>query len=308
MTVTVYLSIYAGLVVFVTGCIWRLYDYARLPFHLRWELYPVPHEEPRLAEHGGSYFESRDWWLSSQTVHRRSEWLAMIREIVLLRGVWEFNRPLWLSSFLFHFGLYLSIAAVGLGGLAVVAGVAMTGGALGPVVAGMELTCRLCGLLGTIFVLLGAMLLLEGRLTDPSLKNYTKAGDIFNLLFFIAAFGLLGVGAFEPTTSLAGVLRGALHFDRNVEIAPVAGMGTVLVSALAAYIPFTHMSHFIAKYFTWHSVRWDDRRNARRSALERQVAVSLRHRPTWAARHIGADGNRSWAEVATANPVEEERK
>jgi hypothetical protein len=68
------------------------------------------------------------------------------------------------------------------------------------------------------------------------------------------------------------------------------------------------MSHFIGKYFAWHSVRWDDQRNDRGSAMESKIAVSLNYRPTWAAPHVGADGKKSWAEIAASNPAEEVRK
>lgn len=308
MTIAVYLCIYAGALLFLAGCLWRIRNYARLPFHLRWELYPVPHEEPKHAEHGGSYFETGEWWLRPQAVHHRSEWLAMLREIVFLKGVWEFNRPLWLPSFLFHFGLYLSIVTVGIAVVAAAPGIAAAGGLAGTLLAVLISVCRWTGLTGTVFVLLGVSFLLERRISDPTLKNYTKAGDIFNLVFFLAAFGFLGVGFLGRTASIEAVVRGALQFDRSVQIAPIAGIGIALASALAAYIPFTHMSHFIAKYFTWHSVRWDDQRNARNGPVEQRVAASLRYRPTWAAAHIGADGKRSWAQIATTNPAEEERK
>ena len=102
--------------------------------------------------------------------------------------------------------------------------------------------------------------------------------------------------------------RGVIHFDRAVRIGPAFGAGLILTSMLVAYIPFTHMAHFIAKYFTWHAVRWDDRRNERGSVMEGKVAASLGYKPTWSAPHMGADGQRTWAEIATTNPTEEARK
>ena len=42
----------------------------------------------------------------------------------------------------------------------------------------------------------------------------------------------------------------------------------MLSALLAAYIPFTHMSHFVGKYFTYHAVRWDDAANRRGGAIE----------------------------------------
>jgi hypothetical protein len=70
----------------------------------------------------------------------------------------------------------------------------------------------------------------------------------------------------------------------------------------------THMSHFIGKYFTYHAVRWDDRPNLKGSELARRVAEYLTYRPRWAARHVGADGTRTWADITSANPARGGRK
>ncbi|UCC59921.1 MAG: nitrate reductase, partial [Dehalococcoidia bacterium] len=39
---------------------YRSIKYALMPVHLRWELYPVPHEEG--SKYGGSYLEELEWW------------------------------------------------------------------------------------------------------------------------------------------------------------------------------------------------------------------------------------------------------
>ena len=311
MTVAVFVAIYAGLAIFLFGCLLRAVEYARTPLHLRWELYPVPHEEASHAEHGGSYFESGAWWLSPQTFHHRRDLTAMFREIVFLRGLWEFNRRLWLPSFLFHFGLYLSIATIGLGTLTALPAALLAGAEASRLSADVSLLCRGTGYTGVFFVLIGAVLLLVRRLTDPALRNYTKAGDIFNLLFFIGAFALLAAGSLHhaaDTASMGEIVRGAIRFSRGTHIGMIPGAGLIFASALAAYIPFTHMSHFVAKYFTWHSVRWDDRRNEKAGPMERKIAASLNYRPTWSAPHMGADGKRTWAEIAATNPAQETRK
>ncbi len=311
MIVAVYISIYIGLLIFLAGCLRRILEYVRTPLHLRWELYPIPHEDPDLVEHGGSYFESGEWWLSPQTVHHRREWTSMFREIVFLRGLWEFNRRLWLPSFFFHFGLYLTIATIGLATAVGLPGAPMSRGDIGRFTAGIALVCRWMGSTAIVFVLIGAVLLLVRRITDPTLKNYTKGADIFNLVFFIGAFAFLAAGAFgraANASSMREIASGLLRFDRAGHIGVMLGVGLILCAALVAYIPFTHMSHFIAKYFTWHSVRWDDRRNERGGAIEKKIAASLCYHPTWAASHIGADGKKSWAEIAASNPVPEVKK
>ncbi len=311
MTGAVYIAIYAGLLLFLIGCAGRIYQYARAPLHLRWELYPVPHEEPSRVRHGGSYFESGEWWLHPQAIHHRSEWTTMFREIFFLRGLWEYNRRLWLPSFLFHSGLYLAVFTAALAALQAAASVVMPGSALGALPIVMSGVLQWTGSVAIAFVVVGAFWLLVRRVSDATLKNYTRASDIFNLVFFIITFTFLAFGFLAhgmQTMSLADLVAGALHFNRGAQIGGIQGIALILTSALIAYIPFTHMSHFIAKYFTWHSVRWDDRRNTRSGTLESKIAASLHYRPTWAASHVGADGRKTWVEIAKENPAEEVRK
>ncbi len=307
LAIAVYLAIYSGLLVFLIGCFLRIREYSRVPFHLRWELYPVPHEAPQYAAHGGSYFESAESWRKPQEHHHVREWAAMLEEIVFLRSVWESNRRLWVSSFCLHSGLYLSIAAAA---LAAIAGVVPAHAALIPVSAGLATAAAWIGITGAVVIVDGAILLLISRVREPGLRNYTKGADIFNLLFFVATFGLLIAGTLVSghAAATAEIVRGALRLDLSLPIHPLLGAGVVCASALAAYIPFTHMSHFIAKYFTWHEVRWDDRRMERGGALERRMAENLQYRPTWAAKHVGADGQRSWVEIAAGDPPQEVRK
>jgi len=51
MTVTVYAATCLVLVIFSLR---RALQYAKMPIHLRWEVYPVPHEEPSRFAHGQS--------------------------------------------------------------------------------------------------------------------------------------------------------------------------------------------------------------------------------------------------------------
>jgi len=85
-------------------------------------------------------------------------------------------------------------------------------------------------------------------------------------------------------------------------------VGLVPGAALAAYIPFTHMSHFVAKYFAYHAVRWDDTARARSPELQRRMAEYLTFRPTWAAPHIGGDGVKTWADIVARNPAQGAKK
>ena len=102
------------------------------------------------------------------------------------------------------------------------------------------------------------------------------------------------------------IVRGLLLFNTAVAVPPVIGIGLILASVLLAYIPMTHMGHFIAKYFTFHAVRWDDAPN--RGRIQARIAEYLAYKPTWSAAHMGADGQRTWAEIAVLDPTREVRK
>ncbi len=311
MTTAVFVILYASALVFVAGTIMRAVQYARAPLHLRWELYPVPHEAPDRAAHGGSYFEESDWWTKDGHFYMKGELMAMGTEILFLKALHEFNRRLWYRSFPFHFGLYLLIGTVAL----LLAAAALTlfapavmAGAAGTAVRWL---CTVTGAVGLVLTVIGSIGLFIRRLTDPALKNSTTGGDLFNLVAFIAALGLVGIGYLVRPDGAPGAVAttvGLLTWNTTAAVPALFGTGLILSGLLAAYIPFTHMSHFVAKYFTYHAVRWDDAVNRRGGKLERALAEYLTYRPTWSAPHVTADGKRTWADVATTNPTQGAKK
>jgi nitrate reductase gamma subunit len=306
MTTLLYAIVCLSAVVGVAATVVRAVGYARAPLHLRWELYPVPHEAPDRAAHGGSYFEQSNWWTQPAHFNLRGELTAMVAEMLFLKALREFNLRLWWRSFPFHFGLYLLIATAALVLAAAVATIydpAVMTGAIGGMI---HLLYALTGSVGLVLTLVGAAGLLHRRLTDPDLKTYTTPGDIFNLVLFLVALGLLGVGfVFRPAGApgALGIVVGLLTWDTAIQVPGLLAAGLILSALLAAYIPFTHMSHFVGKYFTYHAVRWDDRVNRRGGGIERTLAEYLTYRPTWAAPHVTADGVRTWADIVTTNPA-----
>jgi len=309
MTVLVYTAIAIGSLVFVVASAARAVLYARSPMHLRWELYPVPHEHPDRVSHGGSYFELSEWWSRPRERRLRGELAVMIPEILFLKALREHNPGLWRRSFPFHFGLYLLTGAGG--GLLVVAAVSRLAspewlnGAAGQLarwaLSGM-------GWAGLVLAVSGALALLHRRAGDPALRAFTTPGDAFNLLFFVVALGTLGAGyvARPPGSADAlGIAIGILSWDAAVRLPWALAAGLVATAALTAYIPLTHMSHFIGKYFTYHAIRWDDAPSGDSRKMAVALAASLAQRPTWSARHMKADGRATWADIVTTNPTDE---
>jgi nitrate reductase gamma subunit len=311
MNALLYVVLYASLLVFLIACAARALQYSRAPIHLRWDLYPVPHEAPSRAAHGGSYFEESEWWSQPSHFNLLGELKVLVPEVLFLKGCWEFNRKLWFRTFPFHFGLYLlifSAVVLALCGILSIMASNLMAGAFGTF---LRVLYAIAGGAGLLFAVWGALRLMMHRLTDPRLKIYTVGGDIFNLLFFIVAFGIFSIGYLtrpDSAPDMVAVSKALFTFDASLEIPPLLALGLLLIGILVAYIPMTHMSHFIAKYFTYHSVRWDDAVNRKGGSMEARLAECLAFRPTWSATHVKADGTKTWADIVAINPTQGEKK
>ena len=305
---------YVSIAVFVAAIAVRALKIARLPIHLRWELYPVAHEKGRTS-YGGSYLEEPDWWTKPRESSLLGELKVMIPEIILLAGVWEHNRKHWLRSFPFHFGLYLLAGLIVLllvGGIAAAAGMTVSadGGAVGKAL--YHLT-YLVGYAGLGLALIGAVALLATRTFDLDYREYTKKADYFNLVFFVvtlavalAAHALADPDFVDLRYFFAQLVTFGL-LDVASSVSGLTAVEIVLGCLLLAYIPLTHMSHFFTKWFMYHDIRWNDEPNLVGGKIERQVAAALEYPVSWSAPHIRGDGKKNWVDVATSG-VEEDNE
>jgi nitrate reductase gamma subunit len=291
-----------AMTVFITAVVARWIKLARMPPHLRWELYPVAHE--RNAGHGGSFFEHLDWWKHQTRPNRLGEVKVMVPEILFLAGVREHNRPLWLRSFPFHFGLY---ALAGFLGLLAVGAVAEANGVrvahdAGGLASALALATIVVGVAGFVLLGGGALGLLLRRLGDPALRQHSAPADFANLALF-AFLALLGLAAFafaDPDFgSLRGFVRGLATLTPAEHVPLLVAAEIVAGSVILAYIPLTHMSHFFTKWFLYHDIRWNDEVNHVGSKLETAISKQLGRKVSWNATHIAGGSKKTWAEVAT---------
>ena len=229
----------AGFAIFCAGSAWRVVTVMRMPRPLRWELHPIP-QGPA------------------------GKLVFILKEVVLLRSVWEGFRELWFWSWLMHLAFYLFIAAT-------VVSLYRQG-------AGQTLyfASTICGLAGTNG-------LLSLRATNERLRPITSRATIFHLLLLALIFGtgLLAIGGGE---SLSGYLA------RPSGASLVLQIHLGLLAFFMAYMPFTHMAHMYMKYFTWHEVRWDEGGQHDPANLRRPVS--------WEATHIAGGRATTWSEVA----------
>jgi len=277
---------------------------ARMPIHLRWDLYPIPHEKGR-AHYGGSILEEVDWWTKPRHKDHIGELKVMILEILLLKGVWEHNRKLWFGSFPLHFGLYLLIGGEA---LAVLGGVLHLLGQqflfLQPVITVVIWTGCVLGVIGTVIMLLM-------RIFDSNLSKFSTPSHYFNLLMLGAIYvtGILWLSGDQGfAANLVGFYAGLVSPSVMPALPAVAFWHIGCALLFMFYLPFTHMTHFFTKYFTYHSVRWEDETNRPGDPLQKKLDPQLAQVVTWSAPHVGADGRKNWVDIVTSPAPEIEKE
>ena len=307
MSILQYLT-YASGVIFVIFLARKLLKYWTMPMHVRWELYPIPHEG---KEYGGSFFEEVDYWKKTRHKDHMAQYAFMIPEILFIRALYEDNKPMWIWSLPFHFGLYLSIGGLAflvLGAILSLLGVPDANSIM-LFVNGVTVILAIVGfVLGAI----GALGLLVKRLTDPMLKDFTAPIDLFNLVWLVAIFvtGIV-VWWIDPGFAMSkAYLISLITFRPAPALTTIHKVNLVLFAVFWAYFPFTHMTHMISKYFMWDKVKWDDSPNVGDPGVDAKIKEYLGYPVTWAAEHVGAEGGKkTWADVATTNPwAESEEK
>lgn len=300
---------YIGVLVFLVATLSKIIRVARMPVHLRWELYPVPHEKGK-AHYGGSKMEESRFWEKETEKDHLNEIKEMGKEILFLKAVWEHNRKLWVGSFPFHFSLYMMITNIVLLLFAAILslnGIEIRSDAAGfwgfyyyfiYVIAWVSSIIGLIGLIRVFFL----------RIVDVALKNYSNASHYFNIIFIGAInFTLLLWLINDPNVidNLIGFYKSLIIFSLSPVLSWYASAHIVIASLFMLYLPFTHMSHMYMKYFLYHLVRWEDEDMKPGSKLSRAIGEQLAYPVTWSAAHIKGDGKKTWADIVSEIPEED---
>jgi nitrate reductase gamma subunit len=284
----------------------KLAKYVRMPLHLRWELYPLVGEKNRPL--GGSYLEDREWWSSPREEHSFfGEIRFMGEELLFFKEYRRLNRPYWKYVFPFHIGAFtfmVFIAALVVGALTQVGGIDVT--AASPALWGRFLyyVTPVAGGIAFVFGTLGGAALLLRRMFNEELRPYTRRIEFFNLSLVLALFltGLLSWALFDHMFVID-----RQYFVSLFSFAGLPGIRTLtmvnilIVLVTAAYLPFTNMMHFFAKWFSYHKVRWDDAPNLRGGGLESKLGPLHALPLSWAAPHVQDLG--SWSDIGHEQPA-----
>ena len=67
----------------------------------------------------------------------------------------------------------------------------------------------------------------------------------------------------------------------------------------------TGMIHFIAKFFTYHEVRWND--EPKNEKMEEELLGLLAQPVTWSAAHVKDDRKKTWVDVTVEEAGDEEK-
>lgn len=288
--------------IFVIAFMAKVMKMVRMPKHLRWELYPLAGETKRPW--GGSYLEDKDWWIKppehKSLIH---ELKFMGEEILFFKEYFHRNRSLWYIVYPFHIGVFLFVAFAALlivGALTMVAEMPVSGGDTGAWGILIYYLTLVVGIGALVFGAIGCLALLIRKLSDKVMSPYTRRIEYFNIIVVLVVF-LTGISAWAVADRSFDIARGYMR-----SLVALGDMGSldaiitahiVLLALLLAYLPFTNIMHFFAKFFTYHMVRWDDAPNLRGSRLERSLKPLLDQRINWAAPHMQTLNK--WSDIAT---------
>jgi len=279
--------IYFSLFIFVFVSLWKALKYAKMPMHSRWELYPVPKETGERAKYGGSYFEDYQWWAKPREVSHVGELKEMLKEMLFIKNLFVNQRPFWWLSYTMHLGIYfLGVWTIllGVGALTEPSGLPSF----------IYYATLISGSVGALLTALGSIALILRRFTDTTLRKYTTPQEYFNLLFIFAVVitGMM-VWVGDPGFNYGRMIMKGLFTFTPFTHGGVLTVHIILLGALLVYIPFTKMSHYVGKYFTFHKVLWENEPNLRGAKIEASVRKALSYQPktSWSAPHINNKGN-----------------
>ncbi|MDD5338355.1 MAG: respiratory nitrate reductase subunit gamma [Dehalococcoidales bacterium] len=280
--------------VFIALMVYRVLKIIKMPVHLRWELAPIPHDKERYS-HGGSYLEEHEWWRRKQPKAFFPIITYMAWEIFLMKGVWQHNRGLWPFSFTLHWGIYLVILSLFFHFINAMLLIGSVPAAVQDVFFSIASVVAVTGYCVGLFGVVGLIL---KRYLDKNYREYSSYSTYFKLLFLAAIF-VSGIVAWALSNDFANALgvftRDLFTVDSGITTTAAMGSHIIIIFLFILYLPFTDMVHFITKFFTHHSVRWDDSpQNEKMTAKLRDL---INQPVTWSAPHVKSNRGNRWGDI-----------
>jgi nitrate reductase gamma subunit len=218
----------------------------------------------------------------------------MFKEIFFMKNLFVNRRKHWYYSYAMHLGIYLlglftlfllAGAITELSGLRVTASSGAGGHPWAVIVYYSTFATGLCG---ALLAAGGSAALFLYRMSEDTLRRYTRADDYFSLiLIFAASVSGLVAWSMDPGFNYARQAVTAMLTLTPVRAGAALTIHILLFGLLLIYIPLTKISHYVGKYFTYHRVLWDNEPNLRGSAMEGKVEKNLAYKPRnkWSSSH-----------------------
>jgi nitrate reductase gamma subunit len=280
----------------IAGYSVKIVKYLSLPTHLRWELYPVIHEEGRA--YGGSRFERADWWEEGPRRHPVRGFFFLLKEYFHLGEYFHRHRCYWCFLYPWHVGFVLIITFHILCFVSAVAmawglEVAPAAGASGII---LYWAVYVTGVVSFISGVFGSLGLIVERRRDNGLAVYATPLNYVSYVFTLAVFasGLAAWLFVDPSFSEYREFWKGLVTLRFVSVEAGSAIHIVLFNLFLIYLPFTRSLHYVTRFFAFFLIRWDDEPNVRGSELEKRLQELMTQKVTWSAPHIKA--GKSWVE------------
>ena len=280
---------------------YKVVKIARMPLHLRWELYPIPHEKG--YRHGGSYLEESEWWNKPREKNTFRSVLYLLKQYFLFNGYFRKKRTYWLSLYPWHVGFYLIVLfhiLTFFGAVAMVAGgITISSASASGLGVAFYYLILVVGVSSFILGSVGSIGMLIARQTNRGLKDYASPMNYFNYVFFLIVFlsGLFSWAFFDPTLSAYREFWKGLITFNYASVEPATYTHIALFSLFLVYLPFTRSTHYITILFAYFGVLWGDKPNRRGGEMEKEITGLLEKHAHWSAPHT--QSGKKWSEIAT---------
>lgn len=253
--------------------------YARMPVHLRWELYPMPRYKSFLRRF---LFILKDNFYLGEYFHRdRGYWFVLLPWHIGFILIISFHILCFLGALVMLSSLSISSESANILGRAIFYVTLMTG---------------VCSFISGSF---GSIGLFIKRLTGEDLRAYASPVNYFNYLFTLAVFlsGLYAWYFIDPTFSEYREFWKGLVTLKPTNVEPAAAIHIIFFALFLIYLPFTRSMHYITRFFAYFWIIWDEKPFLKGSKIEKSVKELLNKPISWSAPHI--QSGKKWGEVAS---------
>jgi nitrate reductase gamma subunit len=263
--------------------------YLGMPTHIRWDLYPVIHEEN--YRYGGSYFEHMDWWTRVRSRAHVRGFLYLLKEYFTLGEYFKKNVGYWYFLYPWHIGFILIITFHILcffGALMMAFGINVSPDSADASGVVFYYAIFVAGVISFITGAFGSIGVLVKRIVDKNLSLYASPLNYFTYLFTLVVFlsGLYAWYFVDPAFAEYRAFWKGLLTLNYITVEPGAVVHILLFNLFLVYLPFTRSMHYVTRFFAFFLIRWDDEPNLRGSELEKRLVQLVGQKITWSAPHI----------------------